>query len=58
MTIAKGERPSAGVIVAIDYLKAAQESSNASVALEAVKSSLSVLQGFSGLGNLRLRLAS
>jgi hypothetical protein len=58
MTIAKGERPSAGVIVAIDYLKAAQESSNASVALEAVKSSLSVLQGISGLGNLRLRLAS
>jgi Domain of unknown function (DUF4157) len=57
MTIARGERPSAGVLVAIDYLKAAQESSDASVALEAVKSSLSVLQSSSGVGNLRLRLA-
>ena len=43
--------------MAIDYLKAAQESSDASVALEAVKSSLSVLQGISGLANQRLRLA-
>ena len=57
MTIAKRERPSAGVLAAIDYLKAAQESSDAKVALEAVKSSLSVLQSTSGLGNMRLRLA-
>jgi hypothetical protein len=57
MTIAKRGRPSAGVLVAIDYLKAAQESSNATVALESVKSSLSVLKGISGVGNARLRLA-
>ena len=57
MTIAKQERPSAGVLAAIDYLKAAQDSSNATVALDAVKHSLSVLQGISGLGNVRLRLA-
>ena len=57
MTIAKGERPSAGVLAAIDYLKAAQESSDASVALEAVKHSLSVLQGIPGVAHQRLRLA-
>jgi Domain of unknown function (DUF4157) len=57
ITIANRERPSAGVLVAIDYLKVAQDSNDASVALESVKSSLSVLQGISGLGNLRLRLA-
>jgi hypothetical protein len=56
-TFAKRERPSAGVLVAIDYLKTAQDSSDATVALDAVKHSLSVLQGISGVGNLRLRLA-
>jgi hypothetical protein len=57
MMIAKRGRPSAGVLVAIDYLKAAQESSNATVALESVKSSLSVLQGISGVTRVRLKLA-
>jgi hypothetical protein len=56
MAIAKQERPSAGVLVAIDYLKAAQGSSNAA-ALEAVKGSLSVLEGIAGVGRVRLRLA-
>ncbi len=32
MTIAKQERPSAGLLAAIDYLKAAQDSSDATVA--------------------------
>ena len=56
MAIAKRERPSAGVLVAIDYLKAVQGSSDAA-ALEAVKSSLSVLEGIPGVGRVRLRLA-
>ena len=45
------------MLAAIDYLKAAQDSSDATVALDAVKHSLSVLQSTSGVGNLRLRLA-
>ena len=57
MTIAQRERPSAGVLVAIDYLKIAQDTNEPMVALDAVKHSLSVLQGVSGVGNLRLRLA-
>jgi hypothetical protein len=57
MTIAKRGRPNAGVLVAIDYLKAAQESSNATVALKSVKSSLSVLEGISGVTRVRLKLA-
>jgi hypothetical protein len=56
MAIAKQERPSAGVLVAIDYLKAAQGSSNAA-GLKAVKRSLSVLEGIPGVGRVRLRLA-
>jgi hypothetical protein len=55
--MAKRERPSAGVLVAIDYLKVAQDSNDATVALDAVKHCLSVLKGISGVGNLRLRLA-
>jgi hypothetical protein len=42
--------------VAIDYLKAAQGSSNAA-GLKAVKRSLSVLEGIPGVGRVRLRLA-
>jgi hypothetical protein len=57
LTIAKRERPSAGVLVAIDYLKAAQQSSDATVALDAVKHSLSVLEGISGVSRVRLQLA-
>ena len=55
MAIAKQERPSAGVLVAIDYLKAVQGSSDA--ALEAVTRSLGVLEGIAGVGRVRLRLA-
>ena len=57
ITIANRERPSAGVLVAIDYLKDAQDTNEPTVAIEAVKHSLSVLHGISGVGNLRLRLA-
>jgi hypothetical protein len=57
MTIAKRERPSAGVLVAIDSLKTAQDSNDVTVALDAVTYSLSVLEGLSGLANVRLRLA-
>jgi Domain of unknown function (DUF4157) len=57
LTIAKRERPSAGLLVAIDSLKTAQDSNDATVALDAVTNSLSVLKGLSGLGNVRLRLA-
>jgi Domain of unknown function (DUF4157) len=57
IAIAKRETPSAGVLAAIDYLKGAQDSNDATVALDAVKHSLSVLKSTSGLGNLRLRLA-
>ena len=48
--------PSAGVLVAIDYLNVAQRSGDVSVALEAVKSSLSVLEGISGAAQPRMRL--
>ena len=57
MAMAKQERPSAGVLVAIEYLKVAQGSNDATVALEAVKSSLSVLEGISGVARLRMRLS-
>ena len=50
------ERPSAGVLVAIDYLKTAEDTNEPMVALDSVKHSLSVLEGVSGVGNLRLRL--
>lgn len=56
MAMAKQERPSAGVLVAIDYLNVAQKSSDVSVALKAVKSSLSVLEGLSGVAQPRMRL--
>ena len=56
MDMAKQERPSAGVLVAIDYLKVAQRSNDVSVALEAVKSSLSVLEGISGVAQPRARM--
>ena len=56
LTIASGERPSAGVLVAIDYLKTAEDTNEPMVALDSVKRSLSVLHGVSGVGNLRLRL--
>ena len=56
MAIAKQERPSAGVLVAIDYLKAVQGSGDAA-AREAVTRSLSVLEGIAGVGRVRLRLA-
>ena len=56
MAMAKQERQSAGVLVAIDYLKVAQKSGDVSVALEAVKSSLSVLEGISGAAQPRMRL--
>jgi hypothetical protein len=56
MNMAKQERQSAGVLVAIDYLKVAQGANDVSVALEAVKSSLSVLQGISGAAHARARL--
>ena len=45
--------PSAGVLVAIDYLNVAQRSGDVSVALEAVKSGLSVLEGISGAAQPR-----
>jgi hypothetical protein len=48
---------SAGVLVAIDNLKVAQGSNDAMVALEAVQSSLSVLEGVSGVLRPRMRLA-
>ena len=56
ITIANRERPSAGVLVAIDYLKIAQDTNEPMVAIDSVKRSLSVLHGISGVGNLRLRL--
>lgn len=56
LTIASRERPSAGVLVAIDYLKVAEDTNEPMVALDSVKRSLSVLHGVSGVGNLRLRL--
>ena len=56
ITIANRERPSAGVLVAIDYLKIAQDTNEPMVAIDSVKHSLSVLHGVSGVGNLRLRL--
>jgi hypothetical protein len=56
MAMAKQERPSAGVLVAIDYLNVAQKSSDVIVALKAVKSSLSVLEGLSGVAQPRMRL--
>jgi hypothetical protein len=57
MTMAKGGGASAGVLVAIDYLKAAQRANDAAVALDAVKSSLSVLDGISGVFHVKARLS-
>ena len=56
LTIAQRGSPSAGVLVAIDYLKVAEDTNEPMVALDSVKRSLSVLHGVSGVGNLRLRL--
>jgi hypothetical protein len=58
MTIAKRERPRAPVCSWRSTIsKVAQDSNDATVALDAMKHSLSVLNGISGVGNLRLRLA-
>jgi hypothetical protein len=58
MTIAKRERPRAPVCSWRSTIsKVAQDSNDATVALDTMKHSLSVLNGISGVGNLRLRLA-
>jgi exonuclease VII small subunit len=57
MTMAKRGGVSAGVLVAIDYLKVAQGANDSAVALQAVKHSLSVLQGISGIAHLTARLS-
>ena len=54
--MAIGGRKSAGVLVAIDELEVAQQTTEPTVALQAVKTSLSVLQGISGTRHLHPRL--
>jgi hypothetical protein len=56
MTMAKGGGASAGVLVAIDYLKAAQRANDPAVALDAVTRSLDILHGISGVGHVVGRL--
>lgn len=56
MTMARRGGVSAGVLVAIDHLKVAQGANDSAVALQAVKHSLSVLQGVSGIAHLTARL--
>jgi hypothetical protein len=56
MTMAKGGGASAGVLVAIDYLKVAQGANNAAVAFDAVTRSLSFLHGISGVDDVAGRL--
>jgi hypothetical protein len=57
MTKAKRGGVTAGELVAIDYLKVAQEANDSTVALQAVQHSLSVLQGISGVYHLTMRLS-
>jgi len=56
MAMAKRGSVSAGVLVAIDYLKVAQGANDSAVVLQAVKRSLSVLHGISGVSRQTARL--
>lgn len=56
MAIAGRGPPSAGVLVAIDHLKTAQEETNLSVVLEEVERSINVLQGIPDVAHVTTRL--